>query len=219
MAETDKHRDLAVYVIEALKAFFAEEPDVYISGNNFVFYEEGNPRARISPDAYVVLGVSRTQRDSYMAWKEGGKLPDVVFEFTSKKTRGEDTGRKRPLYEQRLRVPEYFLFDPTGDYLKPRFQGFRLEGGRHVPLEVVDGRLRSERLGLDLVQQGEDLRLYDPVRGEWLRSPFEEAAARRVEAAARQVEAAAREAAEAENDRLRRQIEALQRQFRQSPSE
>ena len=27
---------------------------------------------------------------------------------------------KRPLYERTLRVPEYFLFDPTGDYLRPR---------------------------------------------------------------------------------------------------
>src|SRR4051812_40965879 len=29
MAETDKHRDLTVYVIEALKAHFAARPDVY----------------------------------------------------------------------------------------------------------------------------------------------------------------------------------------------
>jgi Uma2 family endonuclease len=176
MAETDKHRKLMMYAIEALEAYFADRSDVYVSGNNFVFYEEGNPRACLSPDTYVVFGVSPELRDCYMSWKEGGRLPDVVFEFTSKKTKKEDTETKRPRYERVLRVKEYFLFDPTGDYLRPRFQGYRLEGDRYVRLEVVDGRLHSEQLGLDLVQQGEDLRFFDPKKGEWLLSPAEQAA-------------------------------------------
>jgi Uma2 family endonuclease len=213
MAETDRHRDLAVYVIEALKSHFADRPDVYVSGNNFVFYREGDPSARVSPDAYVVMGVPMRQRDSYMAWKEDGHLPDVIFEFTSRKTRKEDTDTKRPLYETVLKVPEYFLFDPTGDYLKPRFQGYRLQQGQYVPLEVVNGRLHSERLGLDLVQEGERLRLYDPATGECLLNPLELAEARRAEAKGRRAEADARAAAEAENARLRAELEALRRQM------
>lgn len=190
MAESDKHRDLAVYVIEALKAHFATRPDVYVSGNNFVFYEEGEPKSRVSPDAYVVLGAGMRQRDSYMSWQEGGKLPDVVFEFTSRKTRREDTETKRPLYEQVLKVPEYFLFDPTGDYLAPRLQGFRMMGTYYVPLELVQGRLRSELLGLDLVQDGERLRLFDPAAKRWLPTPAE---------------------LSQENARLRAEIDALRR--------
>ncbi len=62
MAETDKHAELMVYVRVALKAHFADQPNVYVSGNNFVFWEEGNPKARISPDAYVVFGVSNHLR-------------------------------------------------------------------------------------------------------------------------------------------------------------
>src|SRR5262249_13089291 len=103
-------------------------------------------------------------RDSYKTWEEGGKLPDVIFEFTSRKTHREDTHTKRPLYEQVLKVPEYFLFDPTGDYLSPRLQGFRLVEGAYVPLELVAGRLSSEQLQLELVQEGENLYLYDPAR-------------------------------------------------------
>src|SRR5689334_2214235 len=99
MAETDRHRDLTVYVIEALKAHFTARPDVYVSGDNFIFYQEGDPSKRVSPDAYVVLGVPMRARDSYMPWKEGGRLPDVVFEFTSRKTQREDSRTKRPLYE------------------------------------------------------------------------------------------------------------------------
>ena len=68
-----------------------------------------------------------------MAWKEHGRLPAVVFEFTSRKTQREDTDTKLPLYERTLRTPEYFLFDPTGDYFRPRLQGYRL------PEATLDG--------------------------------------------------------------------------------
>ena len=44
------------YLRGALKTYYAGRPDVYVAGNNFVFWEEGNPKARISPDAYVVFG-------------------------------------------------------------------------------------------------------------------------------------------------------------------
>jgi hypothetical protein len=104
---------------------------------------------------------------------------------------------KAPLYQEQLRIPEYFLFDPTGDYLKPRLQGFRIVDGRSVPLEVVDGRLHSEMLGLDLVTRGEDFRFYDPVTGETLPTRVEE----------RQRADRARAAAEAEVARLRALLE------------
>src|SRR5437588_12354675 len=89
MAETDKHADLMIYYKEVLRARYKHDENVYVSGNNFVFYEEGNPKARVSPDVYVVFGVRKHQRDSYKVWEEGGRLPDVVFEFTAKKTQRE----------------------------------------------------------------------------------------------------------------------------------
>ena len=222
MAETDKHRDPAVYVIEALKARYVSQPNVYVSGNNFVFWEEGEPGKRISPDAYVVFGVRMRQRDSYRAWEEGGHLPDVVFEFTSRKTRQEDTDFKRPRYERELRVPEYFLFDPTGDYLNPGLQGYRLVGGRYVPMELVDGRLYSEKLGLELVMEGERLRLHDPATDEWLldhveqvdKTQWEASRARQAELRAEE-EALARRALEEQNRMLLEQIEALNRRSSQ----
>lgn len=108
MAETDKHRRLMMYVIDALTVYFADRSDVYVSGNNFVFWEEGNPRARISPDAYVVYGVSPEARDSYMAWNEGDRLPSVVFELTSRKTQREDTDTKLPFMSRRCERPNTF---------------------------------------------------------------------------------------------------------------
>ena len=211
MGETDKHRELMAYLIAALKVHFMGQSDVYVSGNNFVFWEEGSPKSRISPDAYVVFGVEDRLRDSYMSWKESGLLPSIVVKITSRSTQSEDVGTKLPLYEQILKTPEYFLFDPTGGYLKPRLQGYRLADGRYIRLEPKQGRLHSEQLDLDFVPIGETLRLYNPVSGEFLPTPQEQA--ERVEAEARRAETEARRAeeAEAENARLQTEIEALRK--------
>lgn len=205
MGETDKHRELMAYLIAALKVHFMGQQDVYVSGNNFIFWEEGQPKSRISPDTYVVFGVEDRLRDSYFAWKEGGLLPSVVFEVTSRHTQREDVETKLPCYEQTLKTPEYFLFDPTGDYLKPRLQGYRLEDGQYVRLEPTGGKLHSQQLDLDLVQVGETLRLYDPAKRIFLPTPQEQA--ERYEAEARRAEDAETEVA-----RLRAEIEALRKQ-------
>ena len=70
-------------------------------------------------------GIAKKQRENYLIWEEG-KAPDLVIELTSKSTKREDQQKKRELYRDVLRVSEYFLFDPTEDYLKPPLQGFRL---------------------------------------------------------------------------------------------
>lgn len=224
MAESDKHADIMVYCKEALRLYYAElgrASNVYVSGNNFVYWEEGNPRARTSPDVYVVFGVEQRQRNSYMAWKEDGNLPAVVIEITSEATHAEDVNKKLPLYERVLKVPEYFQFDPTGDYLVPRLQGYRLVNGLYARLEMTDDRLHSEQLGLDLVMQGETLRLYDPERKRFLPTLQEAEAqarneAKRAEAetARAEAEAQARARLEADNERLRADLEAVRRQLR-----
>lgn len=217
MAETEKHRRQMTYCIDALTNFLDMREDVRVGGNDFLYWEEGNPKARISPDCYVVFGVEKKVRDNYKAWEEGGHLPSVVFEITSKKTRHEDARKKRPLYEQALKVPEYFQFDPTGDYLQPRLQGFRLRDGVYEPIPLAADRLYSEQLGLELVMEGERLRFWDPVKGEWLLSAAELAQARgnaeqraEVEAEAREFAERRAEAAETELTRLRAELAALQ---------
>src|SRR5262249_42551464 len=145
MAESDLHADVMVYCKTALRLHFADQPDVYVSGNNFVYFEQGNPQAVVSPDCYVVFGVGMRFRDTYQVWKEGGKLPDVVIEITSKKTRKDDVTRKAPLYA-RLEVGEYIQFDPTGDYLSPPLQGQKLVNGQYEPIPLVNNRIVSEKL-------------------------------------------------------------------------
>ena len=193
MAETDVHRDDMVDVIQMLKDHFADERDVYVSGNLLMFYVEGDRRKHISPDVFLVRGVEKKDRDHYLIWKER-KAPNAVIEITSKSTRGEDQRKKKELYRAVLQVPEYFQFDPTEDYLKPPLQGFRLIDGTYLPIEPVNGRLPSEVLGLHLERDGKRLRLFNPATGARLLTAGD---ARRLLAE--------------ENERLRREIEALRR--------
>ena len=196
MAETPAHRDVMIDAIQVLQRHFAHRPDVYVSGNMMMYYEEGEPRRCVSPDVFVAVGVEDKDRRTYLLWREA-KGPDFVLEVTSKSTRRNDQVTKRALYEW-MGVSEYVLYDPLGEYLSPSLQGFALSGGRYVELEgrrLPGGAraLHSGVLGLSLHVRARDraLRLHDPVSGEDLLTP--------VEAAAR--EAAAREEAEARAER------------------
>ena len=169
MAETDVHRDLMVDLIQTLDAHFAADPLVYVSGNLMMFYEEGNKRKHISPDVFLVRGIAKGLRDYYLTWVEG-KSPDIAIELTSKSTQSEDVKKKMALYRDVLKIPEYFLFDPFRDYLKPPMQGYRLVDGQYEPIAMVDGRLPSLVLGLHLKRDGSQLRLVQ-VNGESRRLP------------------------------------------------
>lgn len=198
VGETPQHRDNLMYLIEMLRIWFFNELMVYISGNMFLYYERGNRRRHVSPDVFVVKGIPREpERRVYLLWEEG-KGPDFVIELTSASTQEEDLETKFNLYQDVLRVKEYFLFDPFAEYLDPRLQGYRLRKGRYVRIQPVDGRLPSQVVGLHLEPADWMLRLHDPATDRWIPTP-------------REVHAASL-TAEAEVERLRRELEALKRQ-------
>ena len=156
MAETSVHRRCIIDTIGGLHECFDGRPDVYVSGDMFVYYEEGNPRASVVPDVFVVVGAVKDElreggwRDTYKLWEEP-KGPDFVLEVTSRSTRRDDQVRKRALYA-RLGVSEYFLFDPKGEYLVPSLQGMCLRRSGYEPMapeRVGDGMegVWSEALG------------------------------------------------------------------------
>ena len=176
VAETDFQRIPLWYANDVLARHFRDRSDVYVSANMFVYFEEGNPKAVVAPDVFVVLGAPDRRRHSYKLWEEP-KGPDFVLEITSDSTRRLDQGPKRRIYEE-LGVREYWLFDPAADYLVPPLQGLRLAAGRYVRRALrtlPDGSLsgRSELLGLDLRTAKGRLRLHDPVTKQDLPSSAE----------------------------------------------
>lgn len=196
MAESDQARNYLLYGVEVLRMYFRERADVYVSGNLFIYYEEGNQSSVISPDVFVVFGVEKRDRRSYKTWEEGDKTPDFVLEITSKSTRSQDQGAKKGIYSF-LGVREYFQYDPTGDYLNPRLQGLHLVEANYFPCSTTVlpddiTSIFSEVLGLELrlLPSGE-LRFYDPVTGRRLLT-YEESEQARIEAEARIAELEAR---------------------------
>ena len=215
MGETDVHIDALIYLREALRDHFRDDPQMYVAGSMLLYYEEGNPAACVAPDVFVVQGVAKGERRTYRLWDEG-QAPAVVFEITSPGSRLEDLGTKRAIYAM-LGVREYFLYDPLGEYLRPSLQGYQLQEGEYQRLlPGAAGEFVSQVLGLELRLENGRLRLFNPATGERLLTPAEalvarrtKAAARRTEAEARQAEAAARHADEAELERLRAELARL----------
>jgi Uma2 family endonuclease len=166
MGETDLHRDWMIRIIDLLKHRYRGQR-VYVTGDLLFYYEEGDPSRYVAPDAMVVKDCDPGPRRVFKLWEEN-RLPCVVFETTSKYTKREDSSVKTQLYE-RLRIPEYFLYDPTADYLRPPLQGHRLVGNRYVPIEPdVNGRFLCEELGLWLRLEDRELAMYDCPSGQRL---------------------------------------------------
>jgi Uma2 family endonuclease len=210
MAESDFQRHPLIYAVDVLGIYFEERTDVYVSGNLFIYYEEGNPEAVVAPDVFVVLGAPKRDRSSYKLWQEP-KAPDFVLEITSRRTRSVDQGSKRGIYAF-LRVQEYWQYDPTGDYLEPALQGFRLIDQNYHPLSPTylpqeTFSLHSDVLGLDLRLEHGRLSFYDPAAGRKLLSHQETEQARREAEQARREAEQARQAAE---ERMRQEVAARQ---------
>ncbi len=203
LAETDVHIDQLTYLREALKLWFAARTLVYVAGNNLFYYEEGDIKKRVSPDVYVVKGVSNRKRRVFKLWEEK-KPPCVVIEVSSKGTKREDLVTKLRLYRDVLRVKEYYVYDPLREYLPGRLKAWVLEEARYVDRAISGQHIASPELGLILADTERYLRLVDPKTGRELPGLAD------ADAAAREAEARA-QAAEAEVRKLREEVRRLTR--------
>lgn len=209
MGESEWHVIATLYLLSALRNFFARRSDVYVIADMFMYYEEGNPRANKVPDVMVVKNIEQRKRRIFKVWEEGA-IPCLIVEVTSKSTWAEDTIRKSSLYA-RLGVTEYFLFDPLHEYMDDQFMGFRLEDGEYVPLEpAADGSLFSQELGLILQPDGDLLRVVNPDTNEIVPGMEETYAyaEERQERAEQETQRAEQEAQRAEQETQRAEHEA-----------
>ena len=185
MAESEFQLVPMLYVLTVLRTHFRHRDDVYVGGDMFLYYQEGNPAAVVAPDVFVVIGAPKRAerpRNSYKLWAEP-KEPGFVLEVVSPSTWETDRDTKSALYAS-LGVAEYWLFDPTREHLSPPLRGLRLAGRAYRDLPAMEPApgalvLRSEVLGLDVRLDGGGLRFHDPVTGEDLLSHEELSAARK----------------------------------------
>ncbi|MBX2999438.1 MAG: Uma2 family endonuclease [Caldilineaceae bacterium] len=227
MGESEWHVIATLYLLSALRNFFAARSDIYVIADMFMYYEEGNPSANKAPDVMVVKNIEQRKRRIFKVWEEGA-VPCTIIEVTSKSTWAEDTIRKSSLYA-RLGVTEYFLFDPLHEYMDDQFMGFRLEDGEYIPIESsADGSIFSQELGVILRPDGDLLRVINPATNRIVpgmedtytyaeeSQALVEQVTQRAEQAAQRAEKEAQraQAAEAELERLRAEVDQLRAQQR-----
>ncbi len=227
MAASDRHRKEMTRTLDSFEAHFQPKPDVYVSGDIFMYYVKGEPDAVIAPDILISFGLDKKDRPTYKVWEEG-KVPEFVMEFASEKTYDKDLTIKKATYAS-LGIRDYFLFDVQHLYLPVPLMGFSLVDGRYVRIseDSVGGGLHAASLNLDFHVRDEGLGIYDPVAGKWLQTAAEieaaradweasradrETAARQQEAARADREASRADSAEAEAAQLREQLARLQTQ-------
>jgi Uma2 family endonuclease len=163
--ETNWHRIQMNLLIEVIRQAMTERgrSDLFAGGDMFVYYSyeqardvaSGRPYFR-GPDVFYVGGVEpKPQRKAWVAWEEGGRLPDVIVELLSPSTAKIDRTVKKDLYAREFRTPEYFLYEPE----TRKLEGFRLMGDLYQPiLPDQHGRVWSQQFGLDLgLWQGEEM--------------------------------------------------------------
>jgi len=215
MSESDLHYWETVALREALTGFFEDDALVYIAGNNFFYYEQGNRRAVFSPDIYVVRGIEKKLRRTYKLWEEH-EVPCFVMEVSSRSTWLEDVGNKKALCA-RLGVSEYFLYDPEADVVKPPLQGYLLDNGEYRRIAPQpDGRLRSDALGVDLWLDRElQIHAAEARTGRALLRPDEARAELTRAKAERESAKAERESAKAERDELVARVRELEAKLRE----
>ena len=192
------HQRWSDYLVYSLAARF---PAWFAAGNICVYWEPGNTRDYISPDAFVAAGrVPEPPPRVYRTWL----LPPLRFaaEIGSVSNTRDAMTEKRGRYERHVRPLELLETEPideeAGEALTPeKLHLYRLtdQGYQEVEREP-NGRVRAVELELEIgVDEQANLRLYT-LSGEPVRTYEEEQQARL--AAEQRMEQEARERAAAE---------------------
>jgi Uma2 family endonuclease len=196
--ETIWHRDAMNLLIDSIESHWRGRKDFFVGGNMFIYFSDErvfNKDFR-GPDFFVVKNTDHDKkRDSWVYWKEGGSHPHVIIELSSPSTARIDRIEKLEVYAEKMRVPEYFIYEPRADSL----EGWKLVDGAYEPLSVqTESRVWSQQLELFIgARDGRFL----GKQGRWLR--FFDKRGKLVPTFA--------EAAEAELARVKRELAALRK--------
>ena len=163
--ETQRHKFQMDILIDTIQPWLEQRTDGYVGGNMFVYYSLAQLKNQDfrGPDFFAVLGVPKTERLSWVVWEEG-KPPDVVIELLSETTANNDKNQKKLIYQNQMRVSEYFWYDP---FNPNDFAGFDLNSGAYQQIALNEkNQLVSKVLDLALVRWEGN---YRGVDATWLR--------------------------------------------------
>lgn len=163
--ETDIHFKLIANLVLTLENFLGNRADTNVFSNVMFYYKRGSPKHSVSPDIAVCIGMNADPQRIYKLWEE--TVPSVILEIASGSSWQTDLYKKFELYEF-LDVGEYYIFDPTYEFMPTPFFAFQLINKELVNRKIENGRVFSKSLGLEFVDTGETLRLFNPETNEFL---------------------------------------------------
>jgi len=169
--ETELHLRQLMLLIQSLELLWKDRQDFYAFGNLTIYYSPNQRKSEYfrGPDFFVVLGVARKPRKSWVVWEEDGKYPHVIIEILSDSTAETDRGLKKEIYQETFRTPNYFWFDPNS----LEFKGFQLMVGKYEEIAANEqGWLWSQQLELFLGVHDSQLRFFTP-EGKLVPTPEE----------------------------------------------
>jgi Uma2 family endonuclease len=169
--ETELHLRQLMLLIQSLELLWKDRQDFYAFGNLTIYYSPNQRKSEYfrGPDFFVVLGVARKPRKSWVVWEEEGKYPHVIIEILSDSTAETDRGLKKEIYQETFRTPNYFWFDPNS----LEFKGFQLMVGKYEEIAANEqGWLWSQQLELFLGIHDSQLRFFTP-EGKLVPTPEE----------------------------------------------
>ncbi|MCA2709825.1 MAG: Uma2 family endonuclease [Microcystis sp. M015S2] len=169
--ETELHLRQLMLLIQSLELLWKDRQDFYAFGNLTIYYSPNQRKSEYfrGPDFFVVLGVARKPRKSWVVWEEEGKYPHVIIEILSDSTAETDRGLKKEIYQETFRTPNYFWFDPNS----LEFKGFQLMVGKYEEIAANEqGWLWSQQLELFLGVHDSQLRFFTP-EGKLVPTPEE----------------------------------------------
>lgn len=180
---------LFVAVLSALLA--AQQRKAFVGWDVFVEWDPNDPRARVSPDTFLLDGQAPDISPSiWRTWAPGCDPPRFALEIVSDKSRTKDYDTS-PLRYAALGVEELAVFDatPRGDEAFPLQLFRRSPRGQFLRVHAGAGPVESAVLGAWLVvaDGGKHVRLARNAEGTEL-VPTAEERADTAEARVRQLE-------------------------------
>lgn len=159
--ESSLHYWQLLLLVTCLEWYWRDRQDYFIGADLTIYYSPDKIKNRDfrGPDFFVVKGVSRQPRPSWVVWQEGDRYPNVIIELLSDSTKKVDKTTKKDLYQNVFQTPEYFWFSP--DSLE--FMGYRLIKGQYTEIPLTSDHQRwSEELQLYLGIVDRQLRYFTP---------------------------------------------------------
>jgi len=190
--ESALHTDAIQILLMGLRAHFKPQSQVRVYSDLNLLYHPIKKKAYISPDVMVVAP-SNPRPDELSSYRigEDGPAPMLTAEVLSPRTAQQgDLSFKQEVLSF-IKVREYLLVDPTGQFMEKRLLLRRLEAdGAWTDVVDSDGGITSELGFRVIIDSDGKFRVVDGATGhKYLRADEAEEALQKIEIEKAQLEA------------------------------